>query len=131
MLKKITEIFTDLSRDDECKVILFSSSGQNFCQGLDFADLVNSTEKRNKICQEWSKTISELFQELIKFPKPLVAAVQGNVSGLGVMLIPLFDITICSDKSVFETNYTKSGQFPEGYCLLNAVIDNSLVNVFF
>ncbi|KAL5289990.1 hypothetical protein ACFFRR_009777 [Megaselia abdita] len=127
MLNKITDIFTDLSDEDECKVILFSSSGQNFCQGLDFTDLVNLTDKRNKSCQDWAKSISELFQAMIKFPKPLLTAVQGNVSGLGVMLIPLFDITICSEKSVFETSYIKSGQFPEGYCLLNAISDRNLV----
>lgn len=129
MLTMITEILTDLSRDEECKVILFSSSGQHFCQGLDFTDLVNSTDKRSKSCCEWAKAISELFQALIKFPKPLVAAVQGNVSGLGVMLIPFFDITICSDKSCFETSYTRSGQFPEGYSLLSTITDRNLVNI--
>lgn len=128
MLNKITEIFTDLSEDNECKVILFSSSGQHFCQGLDFTDLVNCTDKRSKSCHEWSKSISELFQALIKFPKPLIASVQGNVSGLGVMLIPLFDITICSEKSIFEASYIKSGQFPEGYSFFNAITDKNLVN---
>lgn len=129
MLTMITEILTDLSGDEECKVILFSSSGQHFCQGLDFTELVNSTDKRNKSCFEWAKTISELFQALIKFPKPLVAAVQGNVSGLGIMLIPFFDITICSDKSCFETSYTRLGQFPEGYSLLSSITDKNLVNI--
>lgn len=129
MLNMITEILTDLSKDDECNVVLFSSSGQHFCQGLDFTDLVNSTDKRSKSCQEWAKTISELFQALVKFPKPLIAAVQGNVSGLGVMLIPYFDITICSEKSIFETNYLKSGQFPEGYSFLNSITNQNLVNM--
>lgn len=50
----------------------------------------------------------------MQFPKPIVAGVNGNAMGLGVTMLPLFDMVIANDKAEFYLPYAKLGQVPEG-----------------
>lgn len=125
MLNRISEILKDIKTDDDCRVVLFSSTGQHFCLGLDYLEFGDSEEDKKNI----TNSVYEIFEALITFPKPLIANIQGNVSGLGVMLLPLFDITFCSDKSIFETDYIKFEKYPEGYSAFSSISNNSLVSI--
>ena len=60
------------------------------------------------------------MKALAIFPKPLIAGVNGSNLNLGVTQLLLFDIVIASDKSVYETHYTKYGQLPEGFFIWNS-----------
>ena len=42
-----------------------------------------------------------------------MAAVNGVAHGLGVTLLPLFDVVFASDKATFATDYANLGQIPE------------------
>lgn len=42
--------------------------------------------------------------------KPLITGVQGAAVGLGVAMLPLFDVVVASDASTFWTPYTRLGQ---------------------
>lgn len=50
---------------------------------------------------------------LVAFPKPIVAAVQGDVLGMGVTILPLFDIVIAQLGSSFVAPYGHFGYLPE------------------
>jgi hypothetical protein len=73
------------------------------------------------------------------FSKPLVAGVHGAAVGLGVTMLPFFDMVFASDKATFYTPYAKLGQVPEGAAILtlphmlgnvvvsrNALVDHSV-----
>ena len=51
---------------------------------------------------------------LVQFPKPIIAGVNGNAMGLGVTMLPLFDMVFASDSAEFYLPYSKLGQVPEG-----------------
>ena len=67
---------------------------------------------------------------MISFPKPLIAAVNGQAIGCGVAILPLCDIVYASDKATFYTPYTQLGQPPEAAltCTLAPVIGVALVS---
>ena len=73
---------------------------------------------------------SEFLRALLTFPKPVVAAVNGQAVGFGVGILPLCDIVYASDKAMFYTPYTQLGQVPEAglSCTLSRIIGDALVS---
>ncbi|XP_055378402.1 uncharacterized protein LOC129610077 [Condylostylus longicornis] len=121
-IKKFVSTLEHLKKDNTCKIVVVTSKGAHFCQGIDFSCLVTpSLEKRKVIANELAKNVKLLFEALINFNKPIIAAVGGLVSNLGVTMLPLFDFVFASDKCAFEMTYSKIGQIPEGNCILNTI----------
>lgn len=74
----------------------------------------------------------EFLLTLARFQKILVAGVHGNTVGLGVSMLPLFDMVLASDSATFSTPYTRLGCAAEGGVLLTLphVMHNALVSCF-
>ncbi|XP_029157834.1 microtubule-associated protein futsch-like [Nylanderia fulva] len=115
VMQEFREALSILKRDDECRVVLFTSTGTSFCEGLDLSALMQTTkEERRSAAQELANAVKEFIKSLATFNKPIVAGVQGAAIGLGVTMLPLFDLVIASDKATFCTPYGKLGQIAEG-----------------
>lgn len=54
------------------------------------------------------------------FNKPLVAAVHGDLLGMGVTILPLFDVVIAQDTTTFLTPYAVFGYLPEAMKLFSS-----------
>ena len=54
-----------------------------------------------------SAAVERLVLALTNFPKLLVAAVNGVTAGLGVTMLPLFDIVYANDKATFSTFFSR------------------------
>lgn len=119
LMNEVVKQLDTLKGDNTCKVVFITTSGPNFCHGIDFISLtVGTAEKRKNVAAELALSVRNFLEALASFPKPLLAGIQGTCSGLGVTMLPLFDVVISSDKSTFDTNYAKIGQIPEGHCIL-------------
>lgn len=110
-----------LANDDNCSVVLFSSAGTTFCDGLDYKELYcnNKIECLN-IAENYARCVRDFLISLAQFPKLLVAGVNGNAMGLGVTMLPLFDMVFASDSAMFSTPYAALGCAAEGAALLTA-----------
>ncbi|XP_014470319.1 PREDICTED: proteoglycan 4-like isoform X2 [Dinoponera quadriceps] len=115
VMQEFREALSILNRDDKCRVVLLTSTGTSFCEGLELSTLLRSNkEERRTVTQELAHAVKDFIKSLATFNKPIVAGVQGAAIGLGVTMLPLFDLVIASDKATFCTPYAKLGQIAEG-----------------
>jgi len=49
----------------------------------------------------------------MKFPKPIIAVVNGPAIGVGVTTLALVDVVFASDNSTFQTPFSRVGITPE------------------
>lgn len=56
----------------------------------------------------------DFFLELANCKKYLVGGLHGRVIGIGVAMLPYFDVTYAADKTVFHLPYAALGQCTEG-----------------
>lgn len=58
-MEELTKELNNLEKDDTCKVVLISSAGRIFCQGLDIAPLVHDDPVK---CKEAAVEISSTLK---------------------------------------------------------------------
>ncbi|KAB0792204.1 hypothetical protein PPYR_14163 [Photinus pyralis] len=123
-----------LSNDDECSVVLLSSSGKTFCEGLNYKELYcNNRIECMNIAENYAMSVRDFLISLAQFPKILVAGVHGNAMGLAVTMLPLFDMVFASDAAKFSVPYASLGCAAEGGVLLSAphVMNGALASELF
>ena len=111
------DLLGQCSQDPECKAVLVTGIGGTFSHGLDLSLLAydGAAEKQRKSAEALASTVRKLVRCLTDYPKVLVAAVNGFAHGLGVALLPLFDLVFASDKATFSTSYVQLQQIPEAF----------------
>ncbi|XP_076281569.1 uncharacterized protein LOC143209600 isoform X2 [Lasioglossum baleicum] len=115
MMQEFRDTLSILERDDDCRVVLLTSTGSSFCEGLELSMLLHTNKEERRLrAQEMADAVKDFIKSLATFNKPIVAGVQGAAIGLGVTMLPLFDLVIASDKATFSTPYGKLGQIAEG-----------------
>lgn len=114
MMNEVTRALKDLSTNSTIRAVLISSSNASFCNGIDFSNLVqNTVDKRKHSATELSASLSDFITSIAKFQKLLIAGVHGHTVGIGVTILPLFDIVYAANKATFATPYSNIGQVPE------------------
>ncbi|XP_003248149.1 uncharacterized protein LOC100575747 [Acyrthosiphon pisum] len=115
VMEELMRELNHLENDDTCKVVLVSSAGRIFCQGLDIAPLVHDDQQKCiEAALDISSTLKKFISCLSNFPKLLVAGVDGAAVGLGATMLVHFDLVFASDKATFETPYAQLGHIAEG-----------------
>ncbi|XP_015120706.1 muscle M-line assembly protein unc-89 [Diachasma alloeum] len=115
MMQEFREVLSILKKDDDCRMVLLTSTGSSFCEGLELSTLLEENKDvRRANAQLLADGVKDFIKSLATFNKPIVAGVQGSAVGLGVTMLPLFDLVIASDKASFSTPYGKLGQIAEG-----------------
>lgn len=123
-----------LSNDDECSVVLLSSSGNTFCEGLNYKELYcNNRIECMNIADNYAMCVTDFLISLAQFSKILIAGIHGNAMGLGVTMLPLFDMVFASDVAKFSAPYASLGCAAEGGVLLSAphVMNSALASELF
>ena len=57
-MNELREALSILKDDDDCRVVLFTSTGTSFCEGLDLSHLLHSNKDERKLrAEEMAATV--------------------------------------------------------------------------
>jgi 2-(1,2-epoxy-1,2-dihydrophenyl)acetyl-CoA isomerase len=99
--------------DPDARVVLLSGAGKIFCAGGDLTAMAAAPD-RPAFLAELAATAHSAVRAMHDLSKPLIAAVQGSVAGVGFSLALGADMVIAARSAAFITAYTSVGLTPDG-----------------
>ena len=99
--------------DDAVGAVVLTGTGEYYSAGADLSGTIKLFHPK-KLHSMIEKANHELFDQYIRFPKPILAAVNGHAIGAPVTSGTLLDAIIASDKATFRTPFARLGVPPEG-----------------
>ena len=112
MIEELEVIFDDLTKDQNTKVLIISSTGKSFCAGGDLDWMKEQIFSDRKTRIKEATKLAHLLNKMFDFPKPLIAKVEGNAFGGGVGIISVCDIAIASENVKMALTEVKLGLIP-------------------
>ena len=117
MFREISECFSDIGADQQCRAVVISGAGKMFCSGIDYIDMVEQMTSMNsgsdaggredvaaraKYIRKTIILLQNSFNSIVKCPKPVIAAIHSGCIGAGVDLISATDIRYGSKDAYFS-----------------------------
>src|ERR1700726_815222 len=126
MEREVRDAMEDAERDENVRAIVLTGAGRGFCAGADMSLLSTVAEKgldearRAQAVQPISGSgdgVRDDFQHKYSyFPaatKPVIAAINGPVVGLGLVIALYCDLRLASDAARFGTVFSRRGLIAE------------------
>ncbi len=117
MGEEVTQAIRGARDDDAIRAIILTGAGRGFCAGVDLEHLKaheaggNAAEgKGPKLGEE--DFLKKLPLEMVDFPKPIIAAVNGAAIGVGITMILPCDLRIAAAGVKMGVTFTKLGILP-------------------
>ena len=107
MYSRIAEILAEAHKDERVRVALWHGAGDSFTAGNDIADFQENPPRGNDSPQ------ARLTEQLIKFGKPLVAAVHGVAVGGGTTMLTHCDFVYAAESTRFQIPFINLALTPE------------------
>jgi enoyl-CoA hydratase/carnithine racemase len=107
LIEGIADALDKAAEDTNCRAVVLCAQGSSFCAG---AALAGKAEGGADPLQ--AESLYDQARRMFRFPKPIVAAVQGPAIGGGLGLAVACDFRVGCPETRFSANFTKLGFHP-------------------
>ncbi|TWU56636.1 2,3-dehydroadipyl-CoA hydratase [Rubripirellula tenax] len=103
LIDDLKTAFSDVHQEKRVRAVVLAGSGEHFCAGIDlrvFGEI--AALPTEEALGQWHAAwwhLTELFEQMLRFPKPIVAAVDGSAIGAGLGLALACDIIVPSTRA--------------------------------
>jgi methylglutaconyl-CoA hydratase len=97
LIEALAEALQRAAAEDEVRVILLRGAGSDFCSGADLAELERIAEMGPEASLADASILGQLFVDMRRHPKPIVAAIHGRALAGGAGLATACDLVVASD----------------------------------
>jgi enoyl-CoA hydratase/carnithine racemase len=103
------------AKDDNVRAIVITGAGRGFCVGAEMGDLaVGSSGKITSSTREPATgNLDQRYSYLLAVPKPIVAAINGAVAGVGLCISLYCDLRYMAAGSKLSTAFARRGLIAE------------------
>ena len=105
MLAELEQGLRDLHGQRKVRAVILTGAGPAFCSGLDLAEMrETSLAEATQAQSQWYEDAvdyRELLQLMLRFPKPLIAAINGPALASGAGLALACDIVLAAEGATF------------------------------
>ena len=113
MLADISQALDDLHQERDVRAVILTGAGTAFCAGMDLAEM-QATAKlpQMEAWQQWHEDAveyRELLDKLLRFPKPIIAAVNGPAVAGGIGLVAAADLVVAAEGASFSLPEPRRG----------------------
>ncbi len=117
MGEEVCDAFDRAREDASVRAVILTGAGRGFCAGVDLEHLRAHHEGRSQASGGAPKLGEERFLrsfplELLEYPKPVIAAVNGPAIGVGVTMILPCDVRLAADTAKLGLTFAKLGILP-------------------
>jgi len=113
-VSELQTAFHDLHGEQSVRGVILTGTGECFCSGTDLLHLHEQMQ-----CPDpesfWQDEVPDalaLLDTMLRFPKPVIAAVNGPVRGMGMALMLACDYVIAAERSTFALPEVHRGLLP-------------------
>ena len=114
IVSMLAQAFEDLHQERDVRGVILTGAGETFCSGTDLAEL-HQTASQKDAMQVWhqdAESFRGLIEQMLRFPKPIICAVNGPVVGSGLALMLACDVVVASDKAAVSIPESLRGLSP-------------------
>jgi methylglutaconyl-CoA hydratase len=123
LISEIKDAVHASARDQQVRVVLLSGAGADFCSGADLSGLQRAREAGVLDNMADARKMAELFVDMRRHPRPIVAAVRGRALAGGCGLATAADIILASESAHFGYPEVNIGFIP---AMVMAILRRSL-----
>ena len=108
---ELQQAIEDFHGEPQVRGVILTGSGSAFCAGSDLVEIHESFDSAQAE-QHWYDQVTQLKQLLefmLRFPKPIVAAINGWTTGSGLALMLACDIAVAGESSQFALPESRRG----------------------
>ncbi|MBC7397633.1 MAG: enoyl-CoA hydratase/isomerase family protein [Bdellovibrionales bacterium] len=112
MIEELARVFRNEAADKSVRAVILRGNGNVFCAGGDLNWMRKSIELTYEENLQDTLKLTNMFQLMNEFPKPLVGVIQGAAIGGGVGLVSICDIVLAEKETVFSLSEVRLGVVP-------------------
>jgi enoyl-CoA hydratase/carnithine racemase len=114
MLEALGRVLTDIAADPTQRAIVVAANGPAFSAGHDLKELTarrTDPDRGRAYFTQIMQACSEVMQQIVQLPQPVIAAVQGVATAAGCQLVASCDLAVAAAAAKFATPGVDIGLF--------------------
>lgn len=113
LLADLRQAISDLHQEKRVRAVVLTSAGGHFSAGVDLKVFHQITQlpdhEQPEQWFEYWRQLAETCEDFLRFPKPMIAAVDGAAIGAGLAIALSCDLMVASDRATISAGAIQRG----------------------
>ena len=101
LIAELQQALSDMHMQKSARAVILTGSGSAFCAGMDLSEMLTASQQpdANEIWESDARIYLDVIETMLRFPKPIIAAVNGPAIAGGAGLVLASDIVVASPEA--------------------------------